>query len=100
MRVKVDELRGVTAGRLLEIWQAQRESGCDGLERCILCNAQVLSECCYFQGQRVFDSQWAVLKSLTPRQMEALLVRLANGKAASAANPNFDSGRFDALREG
>ena len=103
MRERVDELRGITAGRLLTIWQETREMTEDPLERSLLCNARVLAECCYCGGERVFADEAAVLAALTGRQMESLLVRLAGGAAEECSaeeNPSFDRARFDALREG
>jgi len=43
----------------------------------------------------------AVLEALTPREMEALLRRLAGGESPAAAveNPAFDMERFAALQE-
>ena len=99
----VEELRGLTAGRLLEIWRESGGQTEDPLERSLLCNARVLAECCYHEGERVFDDELAVLSSLTGRQMEKLLVRLAGDVPASApaaVNSAFDQARFDALREG
>ena len=49
----VDELRPLTAGRLLELWQACREIG-DPLERVLRCNGRIVSECCFFRGERVY----------------------------------------------
>lgn len=98
---RVDELRLLTAGRLLTLW---RESGCraeEPVERALLCNAAVLAESCFFQGEPAFDGMEAVLEGLTPREMESLLGRLAEGHAApeEAGNPAFDETRFEALRE-
>ena len=99
----IDELRSLSAGRLLAIWRETRDVTEDPLERSLLCNARVLAECCYHEGERVFDDELAVLSSLTGRQMEKLLVRLAGDVPASApaaVNSAFDQARFDALREG
>ena len=103
MRERVDELRGITAGRLLTIWRETREMTEDPLERSLLCNARVLAECCYCGGERVFADEAAVLTALTGRQMESLLIRLAGGaveELAAEENPSFDWTRFEALREG
>ena len=101
MRTAIDQLRPVTALRLLEIWQTQRECGGDGLERCILCNAQVIAECCFSEGKPVFADQWEVLRSLTAREMEDLLRRLSGGGSAPGEeNPGFDLERFRRLGEG
>ena len=97
----VDELRTLTAGRLLELWRESREASEDGLERTVICNARVLAACCYFQGEPVYGDETAVLTDLTGRQMESLLTRLAKGGGglpAETVNPAFDQGRFDALR--
>lgn len=97
----IDSLRPVTAGRLLEIWRDTREETEEPLERCLLCNAQILAECC-FQGQEtVFQSAAEVLEQLTGRQMEALLRRLMEepDPATEAVNPAFDPARFRALGE-
>lgn len=100
MTCTMDELRPVTALRLLEIWQEQRQCGGDGLERCMLCNAQVLAECCFFRGERVFENQWEVLRQLTVREMETLLLRLGSGRELpKQENPAFDLERFRKLGE-
>jgi len=99
----IDELRPLSAGRLLAIWRETREVTEDPLERSLLCNARVLAECCYHEGERVFDDELAVLSALTGRQMEKLLVRLAGDTPVSPpaeVNPAFDQARFNALREG
>ena len=99
----IDELRTLSAGRLLTVWRETRELTDDPLERSLLCNARVLAECCYCEGEQVFRDELAVLSELTGRQMERLLVRLAGDAPASApaaVNPTFDQARFDALREG
>ena len=99
----IDELRSLSAGRLLAIWRETREVTEDPLERSLLCNARVLAECCYFEGERAFSDEMAVLNSLTGRQIEKLLVRLAGDTPASppaAVNPAFDEMKFEALREG
>ena len=97
----IDELRPLTAGRLLELWRESREASEDGLERTVICNARVLAACCYFQGEPVYGDETAVLTDLAGRQMESLLTRLAKGGGglpAETVNPAFDQGRFDALR--
>lgn len=99
---EIDELRPLTAGRLLALWRECREAE-DPLERSLICNARVLAECCYSEGEPTFADEADVLASLTGQQMEALLGRLAGDSQApapAAVNPAFDQGRFDALREG
>ena len=100
---EIDELRPLTAGRLLELWQACREAG-DPLERVLLCNGRILSECCFAQGKRVYGDEAEALADLTGRQMERLLRRLAEGGGsedpppqAGTVNPEFDAARFAAL---
>lgn len=98
----IDGLRPVTAGRLLEIWRDTREKTEEPMERCLLCNAQVLAECC-FQGEHLaFESAAEVLEQLTGRQMETLLRRLMDEptSAPEAVNPAFDQERFRALEKG
>lgn len=100
---EIDRLRPMPAARLLEIWRDTRERTEEPLERCLLCNAQVLSECCWRGEERAFASAEQVLTSLTGRQMEALLRRLMGeepARAPDAENPAFDPERFRALREG
>lgn len=101
-----DELRPLTAGRLLALWREYRETG-DPLERVLRCNGRILSECCFFQGQRVYADETVALEDLTPRQMEYLLARLAEGggplgdrseSGPAEENPAFDAARFEALR--
>ena len=97
-----DELRQLTAIRLLTIWQECGEAAEEPMERALLCNARVLAECCFCQGEPVFESGEDVLERLTAREMEMLLRQLADGCAPVAAgeNPAFDSARFRRLQEG
>lgn len=100
---EIDRLRPMPAARLLAIWRDTREQTEEPLERCLLCNAQVLAECCWRGEERAFASAEQVLASLTGRQMEALLRRLMGeepARAPEAENPSFDPERFRALREG
>ena len=96
----VDELRPLTALRLLTIWRESGREAEDPLERSLLSNARVLAECCYDQGERVFTDAEAVMDCMTAREMESLLELLAGNGRQSALNPGFDQARFDALREG
>lgn len=99
----MDELRPLTAGRLLELWRACRAVE-DPLERVLLCNGRILRECCFSRGERVYEDETEVLADLTGRQMERLLRRLgADGGSgdrrppAQTQNPEFDAARFAAL---
>lgn len=94
----VEELRPLTAGALLALWRRYRETCSDGLERTLLCNAAILREACFCQGEAVYEDELAVLRDMTAREMETLLVRLAEGGGGEPVNPDFDSGRFDAMR--
>lgn len=99
--IPVDELRPLSAARLLALWRDCREAAEDPLERTLLCNARVLAACCYREGAPAFADEEEVLTTLTGRQMERLLERLASQTepaAPSAVNPAFDTARFDALR--
>ena len=49
---EVDELRPLTAGRLLAIWRESAREAEDPLERSLLSNARVLAECCWSRGSR------------------------------------------------
>ena len=97
---EVDELRPLTAGKLLEIWRKSRGEAEEALEQTLLCNAEVLAECCFFDGEPVFESREAVLQELTGSQMERLLRELAQDgmEVQKAENPVFDQARFYALR--
>ncbi len=109
MSTGLDELRPLTAGRLLSIRREVRQVTEDEPEQALLCNARVLAECCYQAGQRVFSDGGEVLDALTCREMEALLSALAAGESraglpgtgggASSVNPGFDNARFRRLRE-
>ncbi len=95
----VDELRPLTAGRLLELWR-----GCAGMaedpgERALLCNAGVLAECCFQEGKRVFPDGAAVLAEMTPRQMESLLRALMEDAQPRWENPDFSEERFREMEE-
>ena len=97
-----DELRPPTAGRLLYLWRASRDAAEDPMERSLLCNARVLAACCYREGAPAFADEEEVLTTLTGRQMERLLERLASQTepaAPAAMNPAFDAARFDALQK-
>ena len=48
---RIDELRPLTAGRLMGLWRAAREAAEDPLERTLLCNAGVLA---YLEALRRF----------------------------------------------
>ena len=100
---EIDELRPLTAGRLLELWQACREAG-DPLERVLLCNGRILSECCFAQGKRVYGDEAEALADLTGRQMAGGGGGLGGGGGsedrrpqAGTVNPEFDAARFAAL---
>ncbi|WP_298033642.1 hypothetical protein [uncultured Dysosmobacter sp.] len=97
----IEELRPLTAGRLLTLWREAREAGEDALERTLRCNGAVLAETCFFQGAPVFENGEQVLEELTGMEMEGLLRRLAAGGQPPAAgeNPAFDEARFDTLRK-
>ena len=94
----IDELRPLTAGRLLTLWRAYQDT--EPLERALLCNAQVLAESCFSQGEPAFESGEDVLAELTGRQMESLLRTLAGGGQPRPAgkNPSFDQERFLRLK--
>ncbi len=101
---EMDELRPLTAGRLLELWRECRREE-DPLERVLLCNGRIISECCFFRGERVYKDGAEALSDLTGRQMERLLRRLAGDGGledrrprTEPQNPAFDAARFAALR--
>ena len=98
----LDELRQLTALRLLTIWRECGAAAEEPVERALLCNARVLAESCFYQGELVFESGEDVLDQLTAREMETLLQQMAEGRTAVAAevNPEFDLERFECLREG
>ena len=97
---EVDELRPLTAARLLTLWQECGDMAEETMERALLCNARVLAESCFYQGEPVFVDGEAVLEGMTTREMETLLRYLAEGRAPAAAseNPAFDQARFQRLR--
>ena len=95
----VDAMKPLTAGELLGLWQRFREKIEDPLERTLLCNAAILRESCYCQGKAVYQDEGDVLRDLTPREMETLLLRLAEGEAAPEERSGaFDFQRFAAMR--
>lgn len=102
----LDELRPLSAGRVLALWRASRDEAEDAPERALLCNAAILAECCLRQGEPVYSSPSDVLDDLSGREMEALLERLCQGGgpgrfgaefSAPEDNPAFDMARFRAL---
>ena len=100
--IPVDELRPLSAARLLALWRDCREAADDPLERTLLCNARVLAACCYREGAPAFADEEEVLTTFTGRQMERLLERLASQTEPAdpaAMNPAFDAARFDALQK-
>jgi len=98
----VDELRPMAAGRLLELWRKCREELEEPLERTMFCNARILAECCFCQGELVYQDECEVLSDLTGQQIANLLRQLAETdgttKPQEEMNPAFDQGRFNALR--
>lgn len=96
----VDELRPLTAGRLLAIRREVCAGAEDELERGALCNARVLAECCRCGGKPAFSDAGAVLAELTFAEMEELLRRWRERKMPAVVNPRFDESRFVRLREG
>ena len=101
-----DELRPLTAGRLLGVWRSCREIG-DPLERVLRCNGRIVSECCFLRGEPVYLNEMEALEDLTGGEMETLLWQLAEGGAREgrrtgneqpAENPAFDTARFERLR--
>jgi len=97
----IDELRPLTAGRLLSIRRDVCAETEDELERGALCNARVLAACCFRDGESVFSDAREVLEALTFREMEDLLRRWKDGERLRPApvNPCFDEARFSRLRE-
>ena len=96
---EIDELRQLTAFRLLSIWRACGQETEDVLERSLLSNAQVVAECCYFQNEPVFSDGQEVLEEMTAREMEGILEQLSAGERWTGnSNPSFDLSRFEELR--
>ena len=97
----VEELRPLSALRLLTIRREVQTEGTEDWALAVICNARVLAECCYTGGERVFSDGDAVLEALTVREMERLLEQLAEADApVDGGNPNFDAARFRKLKEG
>ena len=95
----VDTLKPLTAGRLLDLWRSYREKIEDPLERTLLCNAAILRESCYCQGEAVYHDAVEVLQDLTPREMERLLHWLAEGeRPPEQAGGAFDFQRFETMK--
>ena len=63
----LDELRPLTAGRLLALWRQCREYG-DPLERVLVCNGRILAACCFFRGEPVYGDETAGLVARTGRR--------------------------------
>lgn len=97
-----DELRQLTALRLLTIWRECGAAAEEPVERALLCNACVLAESCFYQGEPMFASSEEVLSLLTAREMETLLQQLADGQMtmAEGENSSFDLAQYERLREG
>ena len=88
----VDALKPLTAGELLELWRYYRERVEDPLERTLLCNAAILRDSCYCQGEAVYGDELEVLRDLTPGEMEDLLLRLEKRYQKRVAAPLTFSG--------
>lgn len=96
----IDTLRPLSAGRLLAIRREVAEREPDEIVRGLLCNAEVLAECCFSGEERTFCDASAVLGVLTVREMEDTLRRLSGESTLpTQSNPAFDEARFCALRE-
>ena len=65
----IEELRPLTAGALLGLWQAHREAYDDPLERTLRCNAAILQASCHADGEAVYRDEAEVLDDLTPREI-------------------------------
>lgn len=95
----VDAMKPLTAGKLLQLWQDCREKTEDPLERTLLCNAAILRAGCLCRGQAVYREVSEVLGDLTPREMERLLLCLAEGEAPEEqSDGTFDFGKFAAMK--
>ena len=94
----IDELRSLTAGRLLTIWRENQDA--EPLERALLCNARGLAESCFLRGEPGCEKREAVRAELTGRQMEQLLRTLAGGRQPRHAgeNPTFEQEPFLRLK--
>ena len=90
----VDAMKPLTAGELLGLWQRFLEKIEDPLERTLLCNAAILRDSCYCQGEAIYGDELEVLRDLTPGEMEDLLLRLAEGVSL----PEEVGGTFDLQR--
>ena len=66
--IPVDELRPLSAARLLALWRDCREAADDPLERTLLCNARVLAACCYREGAPAFADEEEVWNGWHPRR--------------------------------
>ena len=98
----VDDLRPLSPARLLALWRDCREAADDPLERTLLCNARVLAACCYREGAPAFADEEEVLTTLTGRQMERLVERLASQTEPADPpdmNPAFPAARVVALHK-
>lgn len=103
MTPEIDEMRPLTAGRMLTLRQEETARGGDPLEVGARCNARILAECCFRGGEAVFADGKAVLKRLTFSEMERLLRDLAGAESpasAAARNPRFDPERYRVMRGG
>ena len=88
------EWSGIQEDGELNATVAYRERVEDPLERTLLCNAAILRDSCYCQGEAIYGDELEVLRDLTPGEMEDLLLRLAEGEAL----PEERGGTFDLQR--
>ena len=93
----IEELRPLTAGALLGLWQAHREAYDDPLERTLRCNAAILQKSCRCRGKAVYRDEMEVLGDMTSREMEVLLTQLAEGETEQGGG-TFDFRRFAAMK--
>ena len=98
---EVEELRPLTAGRLLTLWRKSGETAEEPVERARPDNPRVLAESCIGHRAPGSADRETVLEALTTREMESLLRQLAEGRdpGTETGNPAFDPARFQRLRE-
>ena len=93
----VDAMEPLTAVELLELWQTYRQRSDDPLERTLLCNAAILQKSCRCRGEAVYWDEMEVLGDMTPREMELLLMQLAEGETEQSGG-TFDFRQFAAMK--
>lgn len=103
MRMEIDQLRPLTAGKLLQLRHDPLLDQCTPEEAGLVGNALVVAACCLREGQVVFQNGQEVLEQLTAEEIEGFIRAIAAGETRppqqthAAENAGFDLSRFSRM---